>query len=436
MRTKGKNKLKIAVIAPPWLSLYPGCYYGIENVVHHLSANLTRLGHHVELFSVGGTKTKVNKLHWYHEEDQYKHIHRPYYEVTSISISHILYALNIIRESGDFDIVHDHNSFIGPAVLAYAADLPPILHTLHEPFTDKRKLQNGIPDNRHMFEQFKSVRNLYFNAISEKQKSMAPAGLSSRIKGVIYNGVDVDEYTYSAEKEDYFTIVASMSPDKGQGTAAKAAKELGIKLKMAGTIGGGITSPEEMRRALKHPNSAQSSDRYFNYFKDEVAPYLTSGQIEFIGKISGKQQKEHFAKAKGFLFPIDWEEPFGMAVIDALASGTPVIAYNRGAMPEIIQHGVNGFLAHSYTEFKHYIKRIGDIDPAACRRSVEEKFSTEIMSRNYVDLYSRIIAEHKRLIRSGKLFVNLKDMLPMGLMPYYSLPRVSGPKRRARNFGL
>lgn len=428
------KKLKVAIIAPPWLSLYPGCFYGIENVVHHLSTNLTAQGHHVELFTVAGSKSKATRLHWYHKDDQYKHIHRPYYEVNSISISHLLYSLNKIREAGNFDIIHDHNSFIGPAVLAYAADLPPILHTLHEPFTDPRKLADGIPDNRLMFEQFKSIRNLYFNAVSEKQRSLAPDGLQKRIKGVIHNAINTDEYVYSEDKDDYFTIVASMSPDKGQATAAKACKELGFKLKMAGTIGGQISTPEEAEEELAKADSKLKTDKFFLYFKREVAPHLVKGQVEYIGKISGKTQKEHYAKAKAFIFPIDWEEPFGMAVIEALASGTPVIAYKRGAMPEIIEHGVNGFLAESYDELKEYMQRVGEIDPKACRRTVEKRFSVGAMSESYAALYRKVIAEHKQLVRSGKLFLNLKQMLPYPLnrAPYKLRPL--SPQQRTLNF--
>jgi glycosyltransferase involved in cell wall biosynthesis len=427
------KRLKIAIIAPPWLSLYPGCFYGIENVVHHLATNLTKQGHHVELFSVGSSKSKVTKLDWYHEDEQYKHIHRPYYEVVSISISHLLYSLNKIREAGDFDIIHDHNSYLGPAVLAYAADLPPILHTLHEPFTDARKLASGVPDNRLMFDQFKSIKNLYFNAVSEKQKSLAPAGLKPRIKGVIYNGIDTSEYIYQGTKEDYYTIVASMSPDKGQATAARACRELGLKLKIAGTIGGQISTPEEAEKELANKESLLNTDKYFNYFKDEVAPELVPGQVEYIGKISGREQKEHYAKAKAFLFPIDWEEPFGMAVIDALASGTPVVAYRRGAMPEIIEHGVNGFLVDNYAEFKEYIQRVDEIDPAACRRAVEKKFSVQSLTLNYVQLYERIIAEHKNLIMNGRLYRNLKQMIPLSAVrTIYNLGPVTQPRPQLR----
>jgi hypothetical protein len=174
---KSRDKLKIAIIAPPWLSLYPGCYYGIEIVTQNLANSLEKQGHHVELFTVGGSKTNVSRIHWYHEEDQYKHIHRPYYETATIIIAHIQYALNIIRRRGDFDIIHDHNSYLGPAILANATDLPPVLHTLHEPFTDKRILDRGIPDNKLMFEQFRHIDNLYFNGVSKSQLSNAPLAI-------------------------------------------------------------------------------------------------------------------------------------------------------------------------------------------------------------------------------------------------------------------
>lgn len=356
---KDSNRpLKIAIIAPPWLSLYPGCYYGIENVVHHLATNLTTQGHHVELFSVKGTTTRVSKLHWYHEEDQYKHIHRPYHESSSVLISHILYALNKIRDAGDFDIIHDHNSFIGPAVLAHITDLPPMLHTLHEPFTDPRRVASGVPDNRLMFDQFKSIKNLYFNTVSETQKKFAPTGLQPRIVGVVHNAIDPREYIYREEKDDYFTVVASVKPDKGQGIAAQACHELGYKLKIAGTVGAHVDTPAQLQQALRDSDGQFANDPYIQYYREQIAPYLAADQIEYIGKVTGKEQKELYAKAKAYLFPLDWEEPFGMSALDALASGTPVVAYARGALPEIIEHGKNGFLAKNYREFKQYMKRV------------------------------------------------------------------------------
>lgn len=391
-----QKKLKIAMIAPPWLSIYPGCYYGIENFIHYLTSTLTKQGHHVELFTVSGTTTPSAKKYWYHKEDQYKHIHRPWYQAVSVIISHILYSLNIIREIGDFDIIHDHNSFLGPAIMAYAANnnLPPVLHTLHEPFTDKKLLAKGIPDNRLMFAQFKSVKHLYFNGVSNTQIKMAPKELKSHIMGAIHNGVDVSDYPFLAKKHDYFLSVARISKDKGQAIGARLCNILGENYKMAGTIGANIVSAQQIRRELKKPESAFQKDEDFKYFRDEIARWLKPHHIEYIGTIFGEHKLKVFSEAKGFLFPITWQEPFGMAVIDALACGTPVIAFRRGALPEIINHGVNGFLARNEKEFTHYMKRIGDIDPAECRKSVEKRFSAEAMTLKYVKLYREIIATH------------------------------------------
>lgn len=394
MRRAG-NRLKIAIIAPPWLKLYPGCYYGIEIVVQNLASRLTAHGHHVELISVGGTKTKVNKLHWYHKEDQYKHIHRPYYESTSIVIAHIQYALNIIRNKGDFDIIHDHNSYLGPAILANASDLPPVLNTLHEPFHDKRILERGIPDNKLMFEQFRHIDNLYFNGVSKSQLKNAPSAIKKHIKGVVYNGVDLNDHLFSAKKDNYFVNIGSLTPEKGVDIAVKVCFELGLNLKLAGTIGGGIKSPAQLKRQVRKKSHRDAEDPLFSFFKQKVLSYLKPKQIEYLGSVSGTQKKRLYSQAKAFLNPIDRDEPFGMSVVDALASGTPVITYRRGAMPEIIQHGVNGFLADNYREFKHYVKRVDEIDPMDCRKSVEKRFSADIMAQNYIDLYRRIIAEVK-----------------------------------------
>jgi glycosyltransferase involved in cell wall biosynthesis len=283
---------------------------------------------------------------------------------------------------------------VGPAVLAYACDLPPALHTLHEPFTDKRRLASGIPDNRHMFEQFHYIKNLYFNGVSKSQLKSSPSGLKRRILGVVHNAVDPNEYIFSIKKKDFFLTVASMSPDKGQGTAARACAELGLKLKMAGTIGGSIDTPEKMREALAHPTEESKNDKFFNYFKNDVVPYLKKGQIEYLGKVVGKEQKKLYSEAKALLFPIDWEEPFGMSVLDALASGTPIIAFNRGAMPEIIKHGYNGFLADNYEEFKNYMLKVGEISPENCHQSVLDNFSTAVMAKQYEKLYRRVIKRY------------------------------------------
>jgi glycosyltransferase involved in cell wall biosynthesis len=388
----GNEKLKIALIAPPWLSITPRGYFGIENMLHYLTVGLRALGHHVELFTVGTSTSKATKRHWYHIENQYKHIHRPYYHTSSIIISHVLYALNKIKKDGGFDIIHDHNDFIGPAILACAnGDFPPILHTIHEPFTNKKLLTKGIPDNRMMYEQFKTIKHMYFNCVSKRQVSEAPDRLKSRLLGFVYNGIDPDDYKFSAKKKDFFLSIGSIKRDKGQATAAKLCNRMGEKLKIAGIISGGITKPSQLKAALANPNNEYRNNEDFRYFVNEVLPELKPKLIEYVGVAMGNKKLRLLSKAKALLSPIEWEEPFGIVSIEALASGTPVITYSKGAMPEIIQHGVNGFLAKNKREFKQYMKRVGEIDPEACKQSVDNIFSSIVMATNYLKLYEKVI---------------------------------------------
>ena len=390
--------MKIAIIAPPWLSTYPGCYYGIENVIQTLTSQLHRKGHEVVLFGVGGSTTESSKTYWYHQDDQYKNIHRAWYEAVPIISSHILYSLNIIASHGDFDIVHDHNSFMGPAMMAFSyGNLPPILHTLHEPFTNPKLINKGIPDNRMLFAELKHARGMYFSGVSESQLSTAPKDIDSRILEVIPNGVDLDDYTYRVKKDDYFLTVGRISQDKGQGIAARLCNELDIPLKIAGTIGGEITTPKQAQEEIEHPTSLSlEHNPYFEYYRKEVYPYCQNGKIEYVGTVFGAKKKTIFSRAKALLAPIDWEEPFGIVLIDALASGTPVVAYARGAFPEIVEHGRNGFLAHNEKEFREYMQRIDEIDPRECRKSVEEKFSADAMANRYIALYERVIELYAR----------------------------------------
>lgn len=406
------SPLKIALIAPPWLSIGPRCYFGIENMLHYLTTGLVAAGHHVELFTVGTSTTQATKLHWYHEKPQYEHIHRPYYQTSSIIISHVLFALNKIREIGDFDIIHDHNDFIGPAVMAYCnGEFPPILHTIHEPFTNEKLVRKGIPDNRLMYEQFKLIKHLYFNCVSEPQVKEAPVELRSRLLGYVHNGINPDEYLFRKRKNDFYLSVGSIKRDKGQAAAARMCRELGAELQIAGIISGGITSPKELDAELHDPRSPYRNNSDFRYFVQEVKPELKKGQIEYIGVIQGNRKLQLLAKARALLMPIEWEEPFGIIVIEALASGTPVVTYPRGAMTQLIQHGVNGFLAKNETEFKEYMQRVDEIDPVACRESVEKHFSGDIMAANYERLYRRILKSQsaatqiRRQLRRGRKVV-------------------------------
>ncbi len=394
MNKSDDRPLKIAMLAPPWLDMYPRCYFGIENVVHNLTEQLVENGHHVELFTVSHTKTKASKTHWFHKENQYRHLFAPLHHSASILISHILHSLEIIQNQGDFDIIHDHNNFVGPGMMAHLnRKFPPVIHTLHQPFTDDELVEGGTPDNRLMFQELQNAENLYFNFISEKQKEMAPPELTSRVLSLVYNGIKVNDYHYYTEKEDFWLNVGNLN--KGQGVAAKVCSEMGEKLKFAGIISGELENQEMLQKELDDPRSKFLLKDDFKRFLKEVVPYMSEGQVEFVGTIVGDRKLEMFGRAKGMLFPILWEEPFGIVAIEALASGTPVVAYNKGAMPEIIEHGVNGFLANNEAELKEYMTKVGEIDPEKCRKTVEDKFSVEIMADKYDELYRQITLRGK-----------------------------------------
>jgi glycosyltransferase involved in cell wall biosynthesis len=192
-------------------------------------------------------------------------------------------------------------------------------------------------------------------------------------------------------KKSYFITLARFCNDKGQHIAAKICARKGYRLRMAGTVAT-IGSTRKLMFEVANPLSRYRSDEDFKYYSDKVLPYLLRNpRITYSGAIGGRRKLTFLSEAKALLFPIQWNEPFGMSVIEALACGTPVVAMNRGAMPEIIEHGVTGFLANNEEEFAAYMKRVDEIDPKACRKAVEDKFSDDLMAERYIERYKEVI---------------------------------------------
>ncbi len=391
--------MRVALIAPPWLPIPPVGYGGIENVLAGLVPELMNLGVEVELFTIGESKIKATKKHWIYKTGQYDKIHNPPFDATMpISLAHFMNALNIIEDDGDFDLIHDHVGYLGPAILNYAChNLPPAIHTLHgPPFTTPDRLKLGLPDNLPMWRQFRANQRFYFVAISKSMAKTAPRSMKKLMLKPVHNAIDPKLYPFVAHKEDYYMTLARVHPDKGQALAVKACLELGYKLKMAGGISD-IMDAKVALLEIGNPLSKYRSLLDFRYFSDQIFPFLLDNRIEHLGEVSGDNKLKLIGHAKALLFPIQWEEPFGMAAIEALACGTPVVSMARGALPEIIKHGVNGFLAKTYGEFKQYMQRVGDIDPAVCRLSVEKKFSSAVMAKNYLARYQEVLTKTKLL---------------------------------------
>jgi glycosyltransferase involved in cell wall biosynthesis len=380
------------MVAPPWLPVPPIGYGGIENVIYALIPALMRQGVDVELFTTKDTKLRTSKKHWLYETGQYEYIHRPQYDSLPILIAQSMFALNAIRQDGGFDVIHDNSPFIGPISLANADEgLPPAVHTVHgPPFTTPDRLDIGLPDNRPMWRELSKSSRVQYVPISHSMANNAPRSLKQNLLPPVHNMLDVQQYPFVENKSDYFITLARFHPDKGQHLAVEACQELGYRLQMAGAVAG-IGQPRRLLMELANPLSPFRGLVDFRYYSDKIFPHV-NGLIKILGEIKGNNKLRIISRAKALLFPIQWDEPFGMAPIEALACGTPVISMNRGALPEIIDHGVNGFLANDFDEFKEYIKRVDEINPEDCRASVKRKFSSDFAAKCYINRYKTAIA--------------------------------------------
>lgn len=395
--------MKIAMVAPPWLPIPPVGYGGIENVIAALVPALMEEGAEVELFTVGESTVKSHKNHWLYEKGQYDYIHAPMYDSLPIPMAHTFFAFNTIKAAGDFDVIHTHNGFVDLLGGAFVEGLPPIVHTLHgPPFTTPDRLALNLADSTPMWEQIgKSFsKSLHVIGISKALVASAPKELKRMLLKPVHNGIDPSGFTYREQKDDYFITLARSHPEKGQGIAARLCHDLGYKLRLAGVVAD-MTRTKQVMMELANPLSKYRGLADFRYFSDAIFPYL-NGAIEYVGDISGQAKMDFLSRAKALLFPIQWNEPFGMAPIEALACGTPVVSMARGALNEIIQHGVNGFLANDEQEFKYYMQRVDDIDPAACRKSVEDNFSARHMAREYIKRYKTVIRRRQRQLVTVK----------------------------------
>lgn len=396
------KKLRVAVIAPPWLALPIKGYGGIELVLEGLVKALDKRDDiEVVLFANGQRKLSGIETRSLYNEDQYHHIYEPYFENFAIVQAHLSFAYNAIKQDGKFDIIHDHTPHIGPSfwsmASAHTKSLPPVLHTFHgPPFVGADEKNFGSVYNTADLEQIKEFGKFYASCISEAMARTAPENMRSRLVGAVHNAVNLDDFPYVTTKKNYFITLARFAPYKGQHIAVRVATKLKKRLRMAGTVAD-IGSSRKLLFELANPVSSYRNDTQFRYYSDKILPYvLRNPRITFSGSLSGRRKMKFISEAKALLFPIEWEEPFGMSVIEALACGTPVIAMNRGAMPEIIQHGVNGFLANSVEEFEECVRRIDEINPEDCRKSVEELFSAPAMAEHYIDRYAEVLKRAKK----------------------------------------
>jgi glycosyltransferase involved in cell wall biosynthesis len=357
--------MKIAMIAPPWFPLPPRGYGGIELVVSQLTEGLVARGHEVTLFASGDSHTRADLSYVFDQAPSMR-----------MGVGHleIMHSMSAYTRASEFDLIHDHDGFASRAMGALVHHIlgVPVLATLHGP---------ADPSTQ---ESLAALRDdLSFIAISEYQRHGFP---ELRFAGTIPNAIDVDQYPFTTEKDDYFLFVGRMSADKGAHTAIRVAQQLGVELILAGKVNEG---PER------------------EYFAREVEPHLAA-TIHFRGEVEHHAKLELYSRARCTLFPIQWPEPFGLVMIESMAAGTPVIAFRRGAVPEVIEHGRTGFIVDTLDEMVEAAHHIDEIDPHECRRVAEERFALgpfvtahEVAYQKLLDMECRPGGSRRRLVPSS-----------------------------------
>jgi glycosyltransferase involved in cell wall biosynthesis len=195
---------------------------------------------------------------------------------------------------------------------------------------------------------------------------------------VVPNAVDIEEHSYRGEKDDYLVYVSRICEAKGAEQAILLAKDKGQRILLAGKIDPGLDQ---------------------EYFDRCIRPHVDGERVVFLGEVSSQDKVRVLQRARAFLFPIQWEEPFGLVMVEAMACGTPVLATNWGAVPEVVEHGLTGFLADSPTGLLEYFDCVDEIDPLACRREAEKRFSPRVMAAGYLEIYQQAIEIHHNRLR-------------------------------------
>jgi glycosyltransferase involved in cell wall biosynthesis len=341
--------MRIAQVAPPWLAVPPKGYGGIEWVVSLLADGLVDRGHDVTLFATGDSTTKARLEFFFEEAPGPVYINSAWHDTM-----HTVFAF---RDPSAFDLLHLHSPW--SALAAGVLSGRPIVHTIHGSFTEEmRMLYDEIADRA------------WFVAISEAHRRHMP---ELNYGGVVYNGIDLDAYPLRGEKDDFLLFLGRAAPDKGVMRAIATAREAGKRLVLAVKV---------------------ANEEEHQHWANDVEPAL-GHDIEVLGEISLAEKADLLSRATAVLFPIDWDEPFGLVMTEAMACGTPVIATPRGSVPEVIADGETGFVVsvENYAEEAvAALHRLGEIDPHACRERVQRLFSKEAMVEGYERVFEKVLA--------------------------------------------
>ena len=350
--------MKIIQVAPLWFTIPPGKYGGIERVVSLLADGLVAKGHEVKLYAAPGSKSKAEIVSVYE---------KPLIEA-GVSWDNPFWNLENLAEaaeeaaSGKYDIVHSHLDVW--ALFFQGLSQCPFVHTMHNPLHVADEKAAKKDDRLNLFSRESNRTNIAFISESARKQAMVDLPHSR----VIYNGIDTSHFKFG-EGGGHFIWIARINKHKGIENAIAAAEKIGARLTLAGRL----------------------DDTQEDYFNTAIKPRLND-KITYIGELGQEQLPEFYGSASALLYPIEWEEPFGLVVAEAMSCGTPVIAYRRGSMPELIEDGKTGFVIDSdISVLAEKMKGVGNMDRAYVRSHVERNFSKERMVDEYEKFYLDIL---------------------------------------------
>src|SRR5579884_1408260 len=347
--------LRIAQLAPPFMPVPPTKYGGTERVVSLVTEELVRRGHAVTLFASGDSRTAAELVPVVPAGLWGRDMSNPY-----VGIALALGAC--YGRAREFDVIHAHLDI--SAFPAARLAPTPTVHTLHG--------RLDLPALRPLYAAY---RDMALISISNNQRR--PLSWASWI-GTVYNGVDIDELRYDPRGGRYLVFLGRISPEKGLARAIRIARQAGAEL---------VIAAREPLPYVQDPAVRQDRD----YYEAEVKPLLREPGIHYIGEVDGPTKAELLGGALALLNPIDWEEPFGLNMAEALACGTPVLATRRGSVPEIVEHGVTGWIGDIDADLVAAVERVDELDRARCRRTAVERFSSAAMVDGYLAAYAAVL---------------------------------------------
>jgi glycosyltransferase involved in cell wall biosynthesis len=348
--------MRIAQVAPLFESVPPRYYGGTERVVSFLTEALVELGHDVTLFASGDSLTLARLV------ATWPHALRLDGRSEQHLLPHILELEHVFKRRREFDVVHFHTD------------------PLHYPLVRRQPLNHvttlhGRMDLPELLPLMREFREMPLVSVSDAQRMPLPW---AHYLATVHHGLPRQLYQLQPKAEGYFAFLGRISPEKRVDRAIEVATRLKVPLRIAAKV--------------------DPADKA--YFREKIEPLLNHPLVEFIGEIGEREKQDFLGKAKALLFPIDWPEPFGLVMIEAMACGTPVVAWRNGSVPEVIEPGLTGFVVDSLEEAIEAAGDAGSLDRRLCRQRFEQRFTAERMARDYVAVYERVLARAGALQRA------------------------------------